>query len=321
MVEYDDLYLVKNPFFLGTYEKAVKECENLVIDESDIPTLEKKTFYLVRSHLALTNWDKAEGVLAKHLIEVKYSEDEKEKFAAAVRNFIEFSKSGKYDEDFMHDEFEKLSQDPKYRTNPRNLPELTLITYILYSIKEFDCIIPLIFDIKDVDILGIKFLTYWQMKRYDYMPKCLEELKQFSGDSALTQLLLCFQMLATGKVKDLVGLLNEIMQKYDKSTKMYNFIGLALIAKGQVDKALKMYEKVEQELGLKDPEKCKRYIGNIDLIDMVANHLTALRSTQAEPPQIVALGKLHEQLGGIENSTDPEEFEEAFGEACRKVFS
>ena len=55
----------------------------------------------------------------------------------------------------MRDEFEKFQQDQEYRINPRNIPLLILICYILYSIKEYDCIVPLIFDIKDIDMYYI----------------------------------------------------------------------------------------------------------------------------------------------------------------------
>jgi len=52
----------------------------------------------------------------------------------------------------MKDEFEKLQHDAGYRTDKKNLPLLILICYILYSIREYDCIIPLINDIKDIDL-------------------------------------------------------------------------------------------------------------------------------------------------------------------------
>jgi len=94
MAEYDELYLMKNPFFLGSFEKAIKENESLVIDESDNAALEKRTFYLVRAHLSLAEWDKADVALTKHLANVKCSEDEKEKFKKIIKTFIEFVKSG-----------------------------------------------------------------------------------------------------------------------------------------------------------------------------------------------------------------------------------
>ena len=94
MAEYDELYLIKNPFFLGSFEKAIKENDNVVIEEGDVTNLEKKTFYVVRAYLALADWEKAESMLSKHLMSTKCTEEEKEKFAKIIKIFIEFSKTG-----------------------------------------------------------------------------------------------------------------------------------------------------------------------------------------------------------------------------------
>ncbi len=94
MAEYDELYLVKNPFFLGSYERAIKECENVVLEETDLVHLERRTLYLVRAYLALSDWEKAQTALAKHIASVKCSEAEKQKFAKIVSIFIEFIKTG-----------------------------------------------------------------------------------------------------------------------------------------------------------------------------------------------------------------------------------
>lgn len=221
----------------------------------------------------------------------------------------------------MRDEFEKLQQDSDYRTDKRNLPLLTLICYILYSIREYDCIIPLINDIKDIDLYGVKFLVYWQMKRYDYMQKTYEELKKFSEDASLTRLMHCFLMLCTGNVKDLVNILNETMQQYDKSVKLYNFIGVAMMARGQVEKAVKVYDKIVNDLGLNDPEKCKKYAGNADIADLVYNHVLALKWTEAdETPQVAAAAKILHCIGGTDQSAETEQFEKEFEAACKQVF-
>eukprot|EP00826_Nyctotherus_ovalis_P059236 TRINITY_DN8219_c0_g1_i12.p1 TRINITY_DN8219_c0_g1~~TRINITY_DN8219_c0_g1_i12.p1 ORF type:complete len:230 (-),score=66.97 TRINITY_DN8219_c0_g1_i12:93-782(-) len=228
----------------------------------------------------------------------------------------------------MRDEFEKLQQDSNYRADKRNLPLLILICYILYSIREYDCIIPLINDIKDIDLYaycpnryGVKFLTYWQMKRYDYMQKTYEELKKFSEDASLTRLMQCFLMLCTGNVKDLVNILNETMQQYDKSVKLYNFIGVAMLAKGQAEKAVKVYDKIVNDLGLKDPEKCKKYAGNADIADLVYNYVLALKWTEIdETPQIAAATKILHSVGGTDQSAETEQFEKEFEAACKQVF-
>ena len=94
MAEYDELYLVKNPFFLGSYERAIKECENVVLEETDLVHLERRTLYLVRAYLSLSDWDKAQTALSKHLAAVKCSEEEKQKFGKIVGIFIEFVKTG-----------------------------------------------------------------------------------------------------------------------------------------------------------------------------------------------------------------------------------
>ncbi len=94
MAEYDELYLMKNPFFLGSFDRAVKEHDNIVIEETDIANLERRTFYLVRAHLSLAEWDKADAALAKHLVAVKCPEPDKEKFTKIIKTLVEFVRSG-----------------------------------------------------------------------------------------------------------------------------------------------------------------------------------------------------------------------------------
>lgn len=155
------------------------------------------------------------------------------------------------------------------------------------------------------------------------MQKTYEEIKKLSEDASLTQLMQCFLMLCTGNLKDIVNILNEIMQKYDKSIKMYNFIGVAMLAKGQIEKALKIYDKIITDLELKNPEKCKKYIGNNDIIDIVYNYLLALKWTEMDDSQQIIDAKNILQcigVGGSDQSAEEEEFEKQYEEACNKVF-
>ena len=152
------------------------------------------------------------------------------------------------------------------------------------------------------------------------MQKTYEEIKVLSEDSSLTQLMQCFLLLCTGNLKDVVTLLNEVMQKYDKSIKLYNFIGIAMISKGQNEKALKMYEKLVQDLDLKNPDKCKKYIGNADIADLMYNYLLVLKCLDDSSPQIAAVSKIMENVGANEQTAQMTEFEEKFQTACKNVF-
>lgn len=134
-------------------------------------------------------------------------------------------------------------------------------------------------------------MTFWQLKRYDYMEKLLEEMKAKSEDSSLTQILNCLYLLSTGNLKEIIGLLNEIIQKYDKSIKMLNFVGMAMMSKGQIDKATKMYEKVVADLELKKVEKLNRMKGNTDIIGFLNNYLICLRWSDCESPNITECKK------------------------------
>ena len=94
MSEYDELYLIKNPFFIGSYEKAISEHESIVLEETDTLNLEKKTFYLIRAYLSVAEYGKADEALNKHIATIKCSEEEKQRFTEVVKFFIEFIKTG-----------------------------------------------------------------------------------------------------------------------------------------------------------------------------------------------------------------------------------
>jgi len=150
------------------------------------------------------------------------------------------------------------------------------------------------------------------------MQKTYEEIKQFSEDSSLTQLMQCFLMLCTGNLQELVSILNDVMNRYDKSVKLYNLIGMAMMAKGQTDVAVKMYNKLINDMNLKEAGK---YVGNTDVTDFVYNYLLALRWTEpASSTSIAEASAILSNLEDTDQSEDIQEFEAKFDEACKKVF-
>lgn len=150
------------------------------------------------------------------------------------------------------------------------------------------------------------------------MQKTYEEIKQFSEDAPLSQLMQCFIMLCTGDLQDLIATLNETMHRYDKSIKLYNLIGMAMMAKGQTELAVKMYKKVIDEANLKEAGK---YVGNIDVTDLIYNYILALRWTvPPSSPLITEASAILDKLEDTDQAGAIEEFNEKFDEACKKVF-
>lgn len=150
------------------------------------------------------------------------------------------------------------------------------------------------------------------------MQKTYEEIKQFSEDASLAQLMQCFIMLCTGDLQDLVATLNETMHRYDKSVKLYNLVGMAMMAKGQTELAVKMYTKLFDELNL---EELGKYVGNTDVTDLVYNYILALRWTvPSSSPLIAKASAILDKLEDTDQAGAIEEFDAKFDEACKKVF-
>jgi hypothetical protein len=92
--EYDELYLMKNPFYLGNFDNSIREEENLLLEDSDIYNQERKSFYLVRAYLAKGMFDKAEGVIRIYQKSSKASKEDIERFSIIAINFIRMIKDG-----------------------------------------------------------------------------------------------------------------------------------------------------------------------------------------------------------------------------------
>jgi len=55
MEDFDILYMVKTPFFLGDNNKAIEEAEHMEINEEDIKNKELLNFFLIRSLDSISN--------------------------------------------------------------------------------------------------------------------------------------------------------------------------------------------------------------------------------------------------------------------------
>ncbi len=76
-------------------------------------------------------------------------------------------------------------------------------------------------------------------------------------------------------VDNLIGALNELGEKCGYTTKSYNLLALILMIKGQIEKALKIFESALNDLKL-DTEEGKTqnlYNGNNDLAALLTNYI------------------------------------------------
>jgi hypothetical protein len=72
--------------------------------------------------------------------------------------------------------------------------------------------------------------------------------------------------------------LNDILQKYESSTKVYNLIGIGMIERGQPDKAIKIFEKALHEIRISSQEDVAKRKGNYDLNALLVNMIVAQKS-------------------------------------------
>lgn len=80
-------------------------------------------------------------------------------------------------------------------------------------------------------------------------------------------------------VDNLITTLNELGDKYGYTIKSYNLLALILVIKGQLDKALKIFESALNDhlkLTTKEGEAAHLYVGNNDLAALLVNYLKCI---------------------------------------------
>lgn len=137
--------------------------------------------------------------------------------------------------------------------------------------------------------MAVKLFAYIRINRFDLAGKTLTTMKEVEEDNCLYTLASCWLSLydpsSPPNVHDsVISQLNELSEKFGYTLKTYNILGIALIERGDLDKAIMIYENALTSLGVyalfdkgaEDPEYAKVFQqGNTDLACLLFNYIKA----------------------------------------------
>lgn len=174
MEDFDLLYLLKTPFYLGNSSKALAEAEGLEIDESDAKNDELKNFFLIRILAELGELPKLKAMMTKIY----------EKHAPMVQLsglMVQYFVTGKADPTVDNEVQKALKSIESYSTS-----QLIALSYLTYLTKDYDNLFQLTHKSKNLELLSIKFCGFLQIYRYDLAKETLEIMRDIDDDNCLT---------------------------------------------------------------------------------------------------------------------------------------
>lgn len=176
MEDFDLLYLIKTPFYMGDSTKAQKEAEDLEIDESDAKNEELKNFFLIRILLELGDLPKLKAFMSQIY-------EKNDKMVMLSGHMIQYFISKKTDNSIAEEvEVAKKSLS----TYP--LPLLTILAYMTYLTGDYDNLFFLTSKTKNLELLSIKFWGCLQIFRYDLAKETHLEMVKIDDDNCLTSI-------------------------------------------------------------------------------------------------------------------------------------
>ena len=265
MEDFDLLYLLKTPFYLGNASKAMKEAEELDIDESDTKNDELKQFFLVRILADLGDLPKLKALMTK--IYEKHSS-----MVAQTGWLVQYLVNGNLD-DGVGEEIQKAIQSPS--TYP--ITQLTVLVYLTYLTQDFDSLFHLTNSTKNLELLSVKFCGFLQIFRYDLAKETLNKMKQVGEDNCLTSL---WEVILGFVAKDVIDKpkdkLVELADMNEYTLKIYTLLALTMMRQSKFDNAMKIFNKAIDSINIfVDKEQYQKHVvkGNEDMAAFWVNYI------------------------------------------------
>ena len=158
----------------------------------------------------------------------------------------------KIDVNYVLTNHDLMIKNPEFQSLPENQIIMTTLVYHYFISEQLNNLFQLLEKSSNVEFLAVKCVAYLQINRVDLANKTLDGIKEIEEDSCLVTLCQVWISLFDPKVHasiydTIIQDLNELSDKYGYTLKTYNILGLALMIKGENDKACQIFENAMQE--------------------------------------------------------------------------
>lgn len=232
---FDIFSSAKNLLYLGNYNQSIEELSSLDINEEDLYQVIKNKFYLFLSYIEENKQEELNDLLG----ELKESKDQLKIYFNIFKLFTVYKIKKGFNENVFNKIYTDLINLEKFSSILQ--PAIYLISLMLLEKGENESFLKLTdkFD-NDMEILLLRFIYFFKIGRINKMEMIINSMNLKESDSQITQI--CSIILALYRSNDFefaINSLTEIKNNTKVSPKLFNFIGLTLMFKGNYADAVK----------------------------------------------------------------------------------
>ncbi|XP_074650759.1 coatomer subunit epsilon-like [Tubulanus polymorphus] len=263
--EVDELFDVRNAFYLGNFQQCINEAQKLKLSNPDAKL--RRDVIMYRAYLA----QKKYGVVLDEIS--SGSPDELQ----AVQMFAYYLSDYSKRDSIIRDLDNKMSSSVDLSNSTFPL----MAASIYYHEQNYDSALRVLQQSDQIDCMALMVQIYLRIDRVDLAKKELKQMQDNDDDNTLTQLALALFNLAVGgdKLQDAYYIFQEMADKYGPTPMLLNGMASCYMAQGKFDDAegclLESIDKdsnnpetlvnmivLSQHLG-KAPEVSNRYISQL----------------------------------------------------------
>lgn len=268
----DELFDVKNNFYIGNYQQCINEAQRVKPSSEDLEM--ERDVFLYRAYIAQRKFrivlDEIKDSSPQELLPLKLLA---EYFAHPDRR------------DTILADIDKSTVDTKPKTHNFKIVAAT----IYYHENNLESALRVLYQADNLECSALSVQIYLKMDRLDLATKEVKAMQEKDDDATLTQLALAWVNLSTGrdKYQEAFYIFQEMIEKYSSTTMLLNGKATSLLLQLKYEEA----EEVLQESLEKDSNNPDTLINMIVLSQHmgkppeVANrYLTQLKDSHMEHP-------------------------------------
>lgn len=273
--EVDELFEVRNSFYIGSYQQCINEAQKLKPSTSELKLA--KDIFMYRAYVAGRKY----GVV---LDEIKSSSPPQ---LQAVRMFADYLASSDRRSDVLKDLDKKMSSSVGVDDDTF----LLMAASIYYHEENYDAALRCLHQSDSLECCALMVQIYIRIDRVDLAKKEVKKMQELDDDATLTQLAQAWFHLAMGgeKLQDAYYIFQELADKNSSTSLLLNGQASAFIQQGKLEDA----EGILQEALDKD-SNCPETLINLIVLSQhlgkapeVSNrYLSQLKDSHASHPFI-----------------------------------
>lgn len=249
--EVDELFDVKNAFYLGLYQQCINEAQKAKVG-SQVKKNERDVF-MYRAYIA----QKKFGVVLDEISSLGAPE------LQAVKLLAQYLSDSSSKDQVLKEVENKLSGN----IDVENTVLPLIAASIYYHEENFDSALRILHSAESLECSSLSVQIYIAINRLDLAKKELKRMQEADEDSTLTQLSQAWFNIAVGgeKLQDAYYIFQEMADKNQSSTLLLNGQAVCFIAQGKWDEA----EGVLQQAMDKDSNCAETLINMIVLSQQI----------------------------------------------------